>query len=90
MEKRLYDKIRQKMETKTKTPKPDICCGAFEKMASKFEWLVFDDDGEKIYIMPHIYTDKARLRINNCPSCGFYVRDIQLTEEEFKTLKDEN
>jgi hypothetical protein len=55
----------------TKTP---VCCGIFELMDIK--WMVFPD-GTKC--MPHIgsnYFDKTLYRVNNCPSCGKYVRDV--------------
>ena len=52
-----------------------ICCGLLEKM--KIEWMVMED-GTKC--MPYIkgHSDKNMYRVNNCPSCGEYVRDVMV------------
>jgi hypothetical protein len=49
-----------------------VCCGILEKM--NINWMVLED-GTKI--MPFITdkTDDTNWRVNNCPSCGVYVRD---------------
>lgn len=52
-----------------------ICCGNLEKM--NINWMILED-GTKI--MPFI-TDKiddTNWRVNNCPSCGVYVRDCTI------------
>lgn len=54
--------------------KKPICCGVLEKM--KIEWMVLED-GRKC--MPYIKGKNNSVidyRVNNCPSCGKYVRDI--------------
>jgi hypothetical protein len=66
------------------------CCKVFEKLAEEFDWMSYVDNGEKILIMPHIVgTDYIKYRINNCPSCGAEVRDIEITETEFNSYKNQ-
>jgi hypothetical protein len=50
-----------------------ICCGVLERL--KIGWMKFED-GSKC--APHIkgHSDNNLYRINNCPSCGKYVRDV--------------
>jgi hypothetical protein len=52
-----------------------ICCGNLEKM--NINWMVLQD-GTKI--MPFIVDkiDNTNWRVNNCPSCGTYVRDCSI------------
>ena len=60
--------------TKDKKNNDPICCGAFEKM--NFGWLESISSGIKCapYITGH--ADNIKYRVNNCPSCGAYVRDV--------------
>lgn len=61
-------------ETSTSLPKDIvICCGVLEQM--NIGWMGLED-GSKC--MPYIkgHSDETRYRVNNCPSCGKYVRDI--------------
>jgi hypothetical protein len=65
-----------KTQTEQLTQDAVICCGNLEKM--NINWMVLED-GTKI--MPFI-TDKiddTNWRVNNCPSCGAYVRDCTIT-----------
>ena len=50
-----------------------ICCGVLERM--QLGWMRLED-GSKC--MPYIkgHSDDNMYRVNNCPSCGKYVRDI--------------
>jgi hypothetical protein len=52
-----------------------ICCGALERM--ELGWMEFED-GTKC--MPYIkgHSDENMYRVNNCPSCGKYVRDVMV------------
>lgn len=52
-----------------------ICCGVLERM--ELRWMKLED-GTKC--MPHIkgHSDENMYRVNNCPSCGKYVRDIMV------------
>ena len=52
-----------------------ICCGVLEKM--NLGWMKLED-GTKC--MPHIkgHSDDNKYRVNNCPSCGKYVRDVMV------------
>jgi len=64
-----------KTQTEQLTQVAVICCGILEKM--NINWMVLED-GTKI--MPFI-TDKIddrNWRVNNCPSCGAYVRDCTI------------
>ena len=60
--------------------KENICCGVLEKM--DIRWMVLEG-GDKV--MPFIYSnsdqDKSMYRVNNCPSCGKYVRDVILKKD---------
>jgi hypothetical protein len=50
----------------------NICCGVLEQM--NLGWMKLED-GTKC--MPFIYgKGTEKLRVNNCPSCGKYVRDV--------------
>jgi len=53
----------------------NICCGVLEKM--QISWMKLED-GTKC--MPYIkgHSDENMYRVNNCPSCGKYVRDVML------------
>jgi hypothetical protein len=61
-----------KTQTEQLTQDAVICCGNLEKM--NINWMVLED-GTKI--MPFIQDkkDNTNWRVNNCPSCGAYVRD---------------
>lgn len=50
-----------------------VCCGVLEKM--NLGWMKLED-GTKC--MPYIkgHSDENMYRVNNCPSCGKYVRDV--------------
>ena len=52
-----------------------VCCGVLEKMDIKWMQLA---DGDKC--MPYIEgrSNDNMYRVNNCPSCGKYVRDVIL------------
>jgi len=49
-----------------------ICCGNLEKM--DLGWMITEDG---IRCMPYVkgHSDENMYRVNNCPSCGAYVRD---------------
>ena len=61
-----------KTQTEQLTQDALICCGNLEKM--NINWMVLED-GTKL--MPFIADkiDNTKWRVNNCPSCGAYVRD---------------
>ena len=50
-----------------------ICCGVLERM--QLGWMRLED-GRRC--MPYIngHSDENMYRVNNCPSCGKYVRDV--------------
>ena len=52
-----------------------ICCGVFERM--QLGWMQLEDGTR---CMPYIkgHSDNSMYRVNNCPSCGKYVRDIMI------------
>ena len=53
---------------------PVICCGVLEKMI--IAWMVMEDGTR---VMPFIAGDDGnQYRVNHCPSCGAYVRDVQV------------
>jgi len=51
------------------------CCEVLEKM--KLGWMTLEDGTR---CMPYIrgHADTTMYRINNCPSCGKYIRDIMI------------
>lgn len=55
--------------------KGQVCCGVLERM--NLGWMRLED-GSKC--MPYIkgHSDENMYRVNNCPSCGKYVRDIMI------------
>ena len=61
-------------------------CDGFKLVAGKFMWFSVKTNGKLLYVMPSIMIDAAYIRVNNCPVCGKEVRDLQITEEEFKEL----
>ena len=57
------------------------CCKYFKHFINYFYWMTYFDNNEKIkYIMPYTYQDGIKYRVNNCPSCGAEVRDIELSK----------
>ena len=70
-----------KDESSTQVPKQAlrktdvICCGVLERM--QLGWMQLEDGTR---CMPYIkgHSDENMYRVNNCPSCGKYVRDIMV------------
>lgn len=52
-----------------------VCCGVLEKM--NLGWMRLEDGTR---CMPYIKgrSDELMYRVNNCPSCGKYVRDVMI------------
>lgn len=52
-----------------------ICCGVLEKM--QLGWMKLEDG---TLCLPYIkgHSDGNMYRVNNCPSCGKYVRDVMV------------
>lgn len=52
-----------------------ICCGVLERM--QLGWMSLEDGAR---CMPYIkgHSDDNMYRVNNCPSCGKYVRDVMI------------
>ena len=52
-----------------------ICCGVLERM--QLGWMKLEDGTR---CMPYIkgHSDDNMYRVNNCPSCGKYVRDVMV------------
>ena len=62
------------------TPIPDdntatICCERFKEFIPLFSWFTSNDD---TLIMPNVDGN----RVQYCPSCGKYIRDIQLSKRD--------
>jgi hypothetical protein len=52
-----------------------VCCGVLEKM--NLSWMKLEDGNKCMpYIKGHL--DENMYRVNNCPSCGKYVRDVMI------------
>ena len=70
-----------KDESSTQVPKQAlrktdiICCGVLERM--QLGWMKLEDGTR---CMPYIkgHSDENMYRVNNCPSCGKYVRDVMV------------
>ena len=57
------------------------CCEYLLKM--NLGWMITDD--QSTLLMPYIQDNKnseQKWRVNHCPSCGTYIRDIQLPYED--------
>lgn len=79
-------KISNEVETGNLQQGAIICCGIFEKYAKSFKWMSrYDDNKNKIYLMPHI--GENMYRINNCPTCGAEIRSVELTSEQFSRCR---
>jgi hypothetical protein len=52
-----------------------ICCGVLERM--ELGWMKLEDGTR---CMPYIkgHSDENMYKVNNCPSCGKYVRDVMV------------
>ena len=74
-------KVKMKDESSTQVPKQAlrktdvICCGVLERM--QLGWMKLEDGTR---CMPYIkgHSDENMYRVNNCPSCGKYVRDVMV------------
>jgi hypothetical protein len=83
------EKLSSENETSNGILGAVICCGSFEKYAKQFKWMILDQEcEERKYIMPHINIidekyDTIKMRVNHCPTCGFEVRNIELSQERF-------
>lgn len=55
--------------------KQPVCCGVLEKM--RIHWMTMEDGSR---CMPYIIGqwNTNMYRVNHCPSCGKYVRDVIL------------
>jgi len=53
--------------------KDNVCCDALMKMS--IAWMQVDNG---VLCMPHIrgHSDDQLWRVNYCPSCGAYIREI--------------
>ena len=69
--------------SKTEQPCTILCCDSFKEFIPQFGWFKTDD---RVCLMPYIKSGEKKMRINHCPSCGKYVRDIQLSEDELLSL----
>ena len=78
-----------KDESSTQVPKlalrkaDVICCGVLEKM--RLGWMKLEDGTR---CMPYIkgHSDENMYRVNNCPSCGKYVRDVMVEPQHITFL----
>ena len=52
-----------------------ICCEHFKTFIPLFSWFTINED---ILIMPNL----DNIRVQYCPSCGKYIRDIQLSKRD--------
>jgi hypothetical protein len=55
------------------------CCEAFVSLAQGLQWFQYTHQPDMLN-MPHVRDDKGTAwRVNYCPSCGKYMRDINLS-----------
>ena len=52
-----------------------ICCERFKEFLSLFSWFTINND---TLVMPNV----NGIRVQYCPSCGKYIRDIQLSKKD--------
>ena len=53
----------------------NICCEHFKTFIPLFSWFTINED---TLIMPNL----DNIRVQYCPSCGKYIRDIQLSKRD--------
>ena len=51
--------------------------GCFFLESWEVNWYTIEIDGIKYLVMPNINS----LRINYCPACGAYIREVQIEKE---------
>lgn len=63
---------------KEKEPKvlTTACCDVLMKL--NLDWMSYHENGNKVLVMPNILIEGVRYRVNYCPSCGSYIRSIEL------------
>lgn len=64
-------------------PRDKPCCETFEKMLGLFGWFRVEYNEGTYYTMPYLEHSGVKWRVNNCPSCGAEVRDIELDSEKW-------
>jgi hypothetical protein len=77
------------MSEKEKQPiRNTYCCENFKHFILHYKWFVLEDKikHKNIFLIPYIQFGKNKMRINYCPSCGKKIRDIEIDEDEFKSL----
>jgi hypothetical protein len=58
------------------------CCKGFPEMMMTFRWFSrVDDNGNLLFLMPVI--KGTNWRVQYCPSCGKYIRGIEIPEDVF-------
>ena len=67
--------VKKTADIQNKDNENVICCGVLERM--EIGWMKL---GDGTRCMPYIkgHSDENRYRVNNCPSCGKYVRDVMV------------
>jgi hypothetical protein len=58
-----------------------ICCEQFKNNISEFHWMRLEDDKDTI-LMPHLWDGDKRIRVEYCPFCGSYIRDIRINQKQ--------
>lgn len=59
----------------------EICCDAFKEFAKAFLWMKTTEEGT--LLMLYVLVNGLQMRVNYCPSCGKYVRDITIENDLF-------
>ena len=58
------------------------CCDNWPMWANHFDWHLSKFEGQRYRVMAHAKFGTVQLRVVHCPSCGEYVRDIEILVEE--------
>ena len=68
-----------------------FCCDPYKKMAQTFQWFSYvNKDNVRIFLMPSIKVGEHFWRVDHCPSCGTPTRSIEVPEDEYqKIMEDE-
>jgi len=62
-----------------------MCCKHFKETIKYYDWFLLEqDNGEKVYVMPVF--PNSRVRIQYCPSCGTKIRDIRIPENDMNEI----
>jgi hypothetical protein len=64
-----------------------LCCKVLPHFLLSWNWMSLDDNGEVIYVLPHVSNNGNKWKVNFCPSCGAKIKEIK--EKDFLAAVNE-